>query len=134
MDLDNYFSWSNHAFLGIFKCHKTTRFEGILAFSTVSQLGMIMSMLGIGAVSYHFEGSQSQLYIAGFTAAVFHLVNHATFKGALFMITGAVDHVTGTRDVKKLGGLLTIMPISFTITVITALSMAGIPPFNGHPF
>lgn len=47
-------------------------------------------MLGIGAVSYHFEGSQSQLYIAGFTAAVFHLVNHATFKGALFMITGAV--------------------------------------------
>ena len=46
------------------------------------------------------------------------------------MITGAVDHVTGTRDVKKLGGLLTIMPISFTITVITALSMAGIP-FNG---
>ena len=64
--------------------------KGILAFSTVSQLGMIMSMLGIGAVSYHFEGSQSQLYIAGFTAAVFHLVNHATFKGALFMITGAV--------------------------------------------
>ena len=76
--------------------------KGILAFSTVSQLGMIMSMLGIGAVSYHFEGSQSQLYIAGFTARVFHLVNHATFKGALFMITGAVDHVTGTRDVKNL--------------------------------
>ena len=47
------------------------------------------------------------------------------------MITGAVDHSTGTRDVKKLGGLLTIMPISFTITVITALSMAGVPPFNG---
>ncbi len=47
------------------------------------------------------------------------------------MITGAVDHSAGTRDVKKLGGLLTIMPISFTITVITALSMAGVPPFNG---
>lgn len=47
------------------------------------------------------------------------------------MVTGAVDHSTGTRDVKKLGGLLTIMPISFTITVITALSMAGVPPFNG---
>lgn len=105
--------------------------KGILAFSTVSQLGMIMSMLGIGAISYHFEGSESQLYIAGFTAAAFHLINHATFKGALFMITGAIDHVTGTRDVKKLGGLLTIMPISFTLTVITALSMAGVPPFNG---
>jgi len=105
--------------------------KGILAFSTVSQLGMIMSMLGIGAVSYHFEGSESQIYIAAFTAAVFHLINHATFKGALFMITGAIDHTTGTRDVKKLGGLLTIMPISFTITIITSLSMAGVPPFNG---
>ncbi|EER7200627.1 Na+/H+ antiporter subunit A, partial [Escherichia coli] len=75
--------------------------KGILAFSTVSQLGMIMSMLGIGAISYHFEGQDSQLYIAAFTAAAFHLINHATFKGALFMITGAVDHSTGTRDVRK---------------------------------
>lgn len=105
--------------------------KGILAFSTVSQLGMIMSMLGIGAVSYHFEGAESQLYVAAFTAAVFHLINHATFKGALFMIAGAIDHSTGTRDVKKLGGLLTVMPISFTITIITSLSMAGVPPFNG---
>ena len=103
--------------------------KGILAFSTVSQLGMIMSMLGIGAVSYHFEGSDSQIYVAAFTAAVFHLINHATFKGALFMVTGAIDHSTGTRDVNKLGGLVTIMPISFTITLITSLSMAGIPPF-----
>ena len=102
MDLDNYFSWSNHAFWASLNATKQQDLKGILAFSTVSQLGMIMSMLGIGAVSYHFEGSQSQLYIAGFTAAVFHLVNHATFKGALFMITGAVDHVTGTRDVKNL--------------------------------
>ena len=47
------------------------------------------------------------------------------------MITGGVDHATGTRNVKKLGGLLTIMPISFTMTIITALSMAGVPPFNG---
>lgn len=114
-----------------FNATKQQDLKGILAFSTVSQLGMIMSMLGIGAVSYHFEGSESQLYVAAFTAAVFHLINHATFKGALFMVTGAIDHSTGTRDVNKLGGLLTIMPISFTITIITSLSMAGIPPFNG---
>nr|WP_238393490.1 Na+/H+ antiporter subunit A [Staphylococcus saccharolyticus] len=105
--------------------------KGILAFSTVSQLGMIMSMLGIGAVSYHYQGPDSQLYVAGFVAAIFHLINHATFKGALFMITGGIDHSTGTRNVKKLGGLLTIMPISFTLTLLTTLSMAGIPPFNG---
>ncbi len=95
--------------------------KGILAFSTVSQLGMIMAMLGIGAISYHYQGDDSKIYAAAFTAAIFHLINHATFKGALFMITGAMDYFTGTRDVKKLGGLLTIMPISFTITVITAL-------------
>ncbi|HEC2205751.1 TPA: Na+/H+ antiporter subunit A [Staphylococcus delphini] len=105
--------------------------KGILAFSTVSQLGMIMSMLGIGAVSYHFQGDESQLYLAAYSAAIFHLINHATFKGALFMITGAVDHATGTRDIRKLGGLMTIMPISFTLSIITSLSMAGVPPFNG---
>ncbi|MFR6533587.1 MAG: hydrogen gas-evolving membrane-bound hydrogenase subunit E, partial [Staphylococcus simulans] len=70
-------------------------------------------------------------YAAAFIAAVFHLINHATFKCALFMIAGIIDHETGTRDVRKLGGLMTIMPISFTITVISALSMAGVPPFNG---
>ena len=60
-----------------------------------------MSMLGIGAVSYHYQGANSQLYVAGFVAAIFHLINHATFKGALFMITGGIDHSTGTRDVKN---------------------------------
>lgn len=118
-------------FWGSLNATKQQDLKGILAFSTVSQLGMIMSLLGIGAVSYHFEGAESQLYLAAFSAAIFHLINHATFKGALFMITGAVDHATGTRDIQKLGGLMTIMPISFTLSIITSLSMAGVPPFNG---
>ncbi|PCF84519.1 Na+/H+ antiporter subunit A [Staphylococcus delphini] len=118
-------------FWGSLNATKQQDLKGILAFSTVSQLGMIMSMLGIGAVSYHFQGDESQLYLAAYSAAIFHLINHATFKGALFMITGAVDHATGTRDIRKLGGLMTIMPISFTLSIITSLSMAGIPPFNG---
>ncbi|MCG3401645.1 Na+/H+ antiporter subunit A [Staphylococcus massiliensis] len=118
-------------FWGSLNATKQQDLKGILAFSTVSQLGMIMSMLGIGAVSYHFQGDESQLYLAAYTAAIFHLINHATFKGALFMITGAVDHACGTRDITKLGGLVTIMPISFTLSIITALSMAGVPPFNG---
>ncbi|UXU54471.1 Na+/H+ antiporter subunit A [Staphylococcus agnetis] len=118
-------------FWGSLNATKQQDLKGILAFSTVSQLGMIMSMLGIGAVSYHFNGAENQFYVAAYSAAIFHLINHATFKGALFMITGAVDHATGTRDIKKLGGLMTIMPISFTLTIITSLSMAGVPPFNG---
>ncbi|WP_214532314.1 Na+/H+ antiporter subunit A [Staphylococcus pseudintermedius] len=118
-------------FWGSLNATKQQDLKGILAFSTVSQLGMIMSMLGIGAVSYHFQGDESQLYLAAYSATIFHLINHATFKGALFMITGAVDHATGTRDTRKLGGLMTIMPISFTLSIITSLSMAGVPPFNG---
>ena len=62
---------------------------------------MIMSMLGIGAVSYHYSGEESQLFLASIIAAVFHLINHATFKGALFMITGTIDHEVGTRDIKN---------------------------------
>ncbi|MCY1050484.1 proton-conducting transporter transmembrane domain-containing protein, partial [Mammaliicoccus sciuri] len=83
------------------------------------------------AFRYHYAGEESQLFLASIIAAVFHLINHATFKGALFMITGTIDHEVGTRDIKKLGGLMTIMPISCTFTIITALSMAGVPPFNG---
>ena len=118
-------------FWASFNAVKQQDLKGILAFSTVSQLGMIMSMLGIGAVSYHYSGESSQLFLASIIAAVFHLINHATFKGTLFMVTGTIDHEVGTRDIKKLGGLMTIMPISCTFTIITALSMAGVPPFNG---
>lgn len=104
--------------------------KGILAFSTVSQLGLIMSLLGAAALAVSTGASESLFTVAA-VAAVFHLINHATFKGALFMIAGIVDHETGTRSMKKLGGLASLMPISMTMTIITALSMAGIPPFNG---
>jgi len=63
--------------------------------------------------------------------AVFHIINHATFKAALFMTAGIVDHEAHTRDIKRLGGLRHLMPVTFTIATITALSMAGIPPLNG---
>lgn len=52
------------------------------------------------------------------TAAVFHLINHATFKGSLFMVVGIVDHETGTRDIRKLGGVMSFMPVTFTIAII----------------
>ncbi|HSI67636.1 MAG TPA: Na+/H+ antiporter subunit A [Planococcus sp. (in: firmicutes)] len=105
--------------------------KGILAFSTVSQLGLIMALLGISAAGFHVENPTETMFkYAGF-AAVFHLINHATFKGSLFMIAGIVDHETGTRDIRKLGGLMSLMPVSFTIAMIGSFSMAGIPPFNG---
>ena len=81
--------------------------KSILAFSTVSQLGMIMSLLGVGSAAYYFNNGDHALYTTAILAAVFHLINHATFKGSLFMAAGIIDHETGTRDIRKLGGLLT---------------------------
>ena len=105
--------------------------KSILAFSTVSQLGMIMSLLGVGSAAYYFNNGDHALYTTAILAAVFHLINHATFKGSLFMAAGIIDHETGTRDIRKLGGLLTIMPATATISLIGLASMAGLPPFNG---
>lgn len=98
---------------------RQTDLKGILAFSTVSQLGLIMTLLGFGTP-------------LAVTAAIFHLFNHAAFKGALFMVAGIVDHESGTRDLRKLGGFLAFMPITATVGFIGAFAMAGIPPFNGY--
>ncbi|MCP3740636.1 Na+/H+ antiporter subunit A [Rossellomorea sp. BNER] len=116
---------------GSFNAVKQTDLKGILAFSTVSQLGLIMSLLGIGAAALHYDQLDDNIFLVATLAAVFHLINHATFKGSLFMVVGIVDHETGTRDIRKLGGLMSFMPITFTIAIIGAFSMAGLPPFNG---
>ncbi|PJN87438.1 Na+/H+ antiporter subunit A [Bacillus sp. mrc49] len=118
-------------FWGSFSAIKQTDLKGILAFSTISQLGLIMSLLGLGAAALHYDSMGENIYLAATVAAVFHLINHATFKGSLFMVAGIIDHETGTRDIKKLGGLMQVMPITFTVAIIGAFSMAGLPPFNG---
>ncbi|BAC13947.1 NADH dehydrogenase [Oceanobacillus iheyensis HTE831] len=105
--------------------------KGILAFSTISQLGLIMSLLGVGSAAFYFQDGNNALYTTAILAAVFHLINHATFKGSLFMAVGIIDHETGTRDIRNLGGLMTIMPITATVSLVGLASMAGLPPFNG---
>ncbi len=102
------------AVIGLFK-HDL---KALLAFSTVSHLGLITMLLGTGTAF-------------GAMAAVFHILNHATFKAALFMSAGIIDHETHTRDIRRLGGLRKLMPITFVIATIAALSMAGIPLLNG---
>lgn len=111
---------------------RQTDLKALLAYSTISQLGLIMSLLGIGSAALYFGlGDESAFYAVAILAAIFHLVNHSTFKGSLFMVVGIIDHETGTRDIRRLGGLMQIMPISFTLTIIGSFSMAGLPPFNG---
>ena len=92
--------------------------KAILAYSTISQLGLMVMLLGFGTA-------------AAVAAAVFHILNHAAFKAALFMHAGIVDHETGTRDIRRLGGLAAIMPLTATLGVLAAAAMAGLPPLGG---
>lgn len=119
-------------FWGSFNAVRQTDLKALLAFSTISQLGLIMSLFGLGSVGHYYGyAPDTVLYTQASFAALFHLINHSTFKGALFMMVGIVDHEAGTRDIRRLGGLMAIMPITFTIAVIGGFSMAGLPPFNG---
>ena len=92
--------------------------KGLLAYSTISHLGLITLLLGLG----------SQLAAV---AAIFHTVNHATFKASLFMAAGIIDHETGTRDLRKLSGLVHYMPVTATLAMVAAAAMAGVPLLNG---
>ena len=90
----------------------------MLAYTTVASLGLLVMLTGIGG----------EMAIAG---AVLYLIAHALFKGALFMVAGVIDHGTGTRDIRVLGGLRKAMPVTFLAAGLAALSMAGLPPFIG---
>ncbi|MFN3350497.1 proton-conducting transporter membrane subunit, partial [Pseudorhodoplanes sp.] len=93
--------------------------KGLLAFSTVSHLGLLTMLLGLSTKM-------------AVVAAAFHVLNHATFKAALFMSAGIVDHESGTRDIRRLGGLIHAMPITSVLAIIGSLSMAGLIGFNGY--
>ena len=92
--------------------------KGLLAYSTVSHLGLITLLFGFGTP-------------AGAVAAVFHTINHAVFKASLFMAAGIVDHETGTRDMRRLSGLARFMPWTAALATIAAGAMAGVPLLNG---
>ncbi|MBZ5486588.1 monovalent cation/H+ antiporter subunit A [Halomonas aquamarina] len=102
------------AWFALFK----TDLKAILAFSTISHLGLITVLLGIGSPM-------------AVLAALFHIINHATFKAALFMSAGIIDHETGTRELKLLGGLRKTMPVTALLSTLAAAAMAGVPLFNG---
>jgi multicomponent K+:H+ antiporter subunit A len=104
--------------LGAFAATYERDMKGVLAYSTISHLGLITLLLGMN----------TELALI---AAVFHMVNHATFKASLFMATGVVDHETGTRDLKRLNGLRVAMPITTALALVAAAAMAGVPLLNG---
>ncbi|RCS28624.1 monovalent cation/H+ antiporter subunit A [Rhodanobacter denitrificans] len=104
--------------LGAYSAMFEQDLKGVLAYSTISHLGLITMLVGLGSA-------------LGVVAAIFHIVNHATFKASLFMAAGAVDHEAGTRDLRKLGGLRRVMPVTATLALVAAAAMAGVPLLNG---
>ncbi|MDR7335170.1 monovalent cation/H+ antiporter subunit A [Roseateles asaccharophilus] len=92
--------------------------KGLLAYSTISHLGLITLLLGLNSP-------------VAAVAAVFHMMNHATFKASLFMSVGIIDHETGTRDMRRLDGLFRFMPITGTLAIVACAAMAGVPLLNG---
>jgi multicomponent K+:H+ antiporter subunit A len=92
--------------------------KGLLAYSTVSHLGLITLLLGLSSP-------------LAAVAAIFHTINHATFKASLFMAAGIIDHESGTRDIRRLSGLFRFMPITATLAMVAAAAMAGVPLLNG---
>ncbi|WP_447553260.1 monovalent cation/H+ antiporter subunit A [Vreelandella sp. EE22] len=95
-----------------------TDLKGILAYSTISHLGLITVLLGIGSPM-------------AVLAALFHIINHAAFKAALFMTAGIIDHEAGTRELKQLGALRKTMPVTALLMTLGCAAMAGVPLFNG---
>ncbi|PRX10504.1 UNVERIFIED_ORG: multisubunit sodium/proton antiporter MrpA subunit [Martelella mediterranea] len=97
---------------------RQTDLKLMLAYTTVSSLGLMVMMTGMD-IPHAAEG------------AVLYLIAHSLFKGGLFMVAGLIDHETGTRDLTKLGGLAKVMPITFAAGLAGAISMGGLPPFVG---
>ena len=92
--------------------------KGVLAYSTISHLGLVTMLLGMNSAM-------------ALVAAIFHMMNHATFKASLFMGAGVVDHETGTRDLARLGGLRHFLPVTALLAMVAAGAMAGVPLLNG---
>ena len=104
--------------LGAYAAMFQNDLKGLLAYSTISHLGLITLLLGLNSP-------------LAAVAAVFHILNHATFKASLFMAAGIIDHESGTRDIRKLSGLFRLIPFTATLAMVASASMAGVPLMNG---
>ena len=93
-------------------------FKRLLAFHSISQVGYVITMIGLGTMM-------------GLTSGLYHAMNHTIFKGLLFLTAGAVQHATGSLDLDELGGLSKKMPKTTVLFLIGAASISGLPPFNG---
>lgn len=116
--------------IGVFLAIGQWDLKRLLAYHSISQMGYVVMGVGIGMLILARNGNQS-IAILSIAGGLFHLINHATFKGLLFLNAGAIEYSTGTRDLNAMGGLRKHMPVTYASSLGASLSISGLPPFNG---
>jgi len=116
--------------IGVFLAIGQWDIKRLLAYHSISQMGYVVMSAGIGMILLS-RGVKPEIASLAIAGSIFHLVNHAAFKGLLFLNAGAIEYTIGTRDLKEMGGLSKLMPATASTSFIASMSISGIPPFNG---
>ena len=116
--------------IGVFLAIGQWDIKRLLAYHSISQMGYVVMSVGIGMVLLS-RGVKPEVATLAIAGGIFHLVNHAAFKGLLFLNAGAIEYTIGTRNLKEMGGLAKSMPATSATSFIASMSISGIPPFNG---
>ena len=116
--------------IGVFLALGQWDIKRLLAYSSISQIGYVVLAIGMGMILIS-RGEKSDIASLAFAGGFFHLINHAVFKALLFLNAGAIEYRTGIRDMKKMGGLSTVMPVTSSTSFAASMAISGIPPFNG---
>jgi multicomponent Na+:H+ antiporter subunit D len=116
--------------VGVFLAIGQWDIKRLLAYHSISQMGYVVLSVGIGMILIS-RGARTDVATLAIAGGIFHLINHAAFKGLLFLNAGAIEYTTGTRDLKEMGGLAKLMPATYGTSFIASMSISGVPPFNG---
>jgi multicomponent Na+:H+ antiporter subunit D len=116
--------------IGVFLAIGQWDIKRLLAYHSISQMGYVVMAAGMGMILIS-RGEQSEIALLAIAGGLYHLVNHAAFKGLLFLNAGAIEYTLGTRNLKEMGGLARTMPATSATSFIASMSISGIPPFNG---
>jgi len=116
--------------IGVFLAIGQWDFKRLLAYHSISQMGYVVMSIGVAAAVVARGGSMMAASLC-MLGGLFHMFNHAAFKSLLFLSSGSIEQATGTRHLKKMGGLARRMPLTSFCCRVGALSIAGVPPFNG---
>lgn len=116
--------------IGVFLAVGQWDIKRLLAYHSISQMGYVILSVGIGMILIS-RGIRTEIAALAIAGGIFHLINHAAFKGLLFLNAGAIEYSIGTRNLQEMGGLSKTMPATSATSLVASLSISGIPPFNG---